>query len=206
MTKKQKNQKGMTIIEILLTVAILGILGAGVLGLQYILSQNQTLVLRNYVSIDQANSNITSLTKELRMASEAEDASFALESLGDNEIIFYSDYDFDGQTERLRYFLDGSSFKRGVIEPTDPPATYPEDSEKIKILTRNVRNASEAVFTYYNGDWPQDTENNPLSIPVTLSDVKLVKIFLRLNPRSDQPDKDFSLESSASMRMLKENL
>lgn len=196
----------MTLVEILIAVVILGLLGAGLLGLQYILGQSQTLVLRSYVSIDEANSNITTFAKELRMASEAENGDYTLESASNDEIIFYSDVDFDGQTERVRYFLEASELKKGTTEPTDPPATYPPENEKVKTLTKNVRNTTEPVFTYYNGDWPQDIVNNPLSAPITLSNVKLVKIFLRLNPRSDQPDEDYLLESSVSMRMLKENL
>lgn len=205
-TQHQSISAGFTLIEILVAVVITGILAGALLTLQYIISQNQIVVWRNYLNVDEANSNVTALVREIRTARPGDNGSFALESLQDNQITFYTDYDFDGDTERVRYFLNGTQFSKGVIEPTGFPVAYPSDQEKVKILTSNVRNSETPVFSYYNGDWPEDTVNNPLATPASPSNVKLVRVYLRLNTSPDEPKKDYVLESYGQIRMLKENL
>lgn len=199
-------QKGFTLIEVIIAVVITGILGAALLGLQYIISQNQIVVWKNYLGVEEANSSITALVREIRTAQNGDNGAYPLESAQDTQIVFYTDYDFDGSTERIRYSLEGTEFSKGVIEPEGFPATYPESQEKVKVLAENVRNKDAPVFYYYNGNWPEDTENNPLVTPANPSDVKLIQVYLRLNTQSNKPNEDYILESYTQVRMLKENL
>jgi len=204
--KRTKLSKGFTLIELLISMALLGILGIGVLSLQVILGQNQVLVINNYLSIDESNRNVTSFTKELRTAQPGENGAYALDITDDQEISFYSDYDFDGDIEKVRYFLDGTTLSKGTTEPSGYPVTYSSTNERVKILTENVRNDTLPLFYYYNGDWPTDTINNPLSTGSRLSDTRTVRIYVRLNTDSDKPDSDYVLESYVNIRMLKDNL
>src|SRR3972149_3871469 len=197
---------GLTLIEVLIALVITGMLGAALLGLQFIISQNQIVAWQSYISVDEANSNVTSLVREVRTAKEGDNGAYPLASADDQEIIFYSDYDFDGGTERIRYFLNGTQFSKGVIEPTGQPATYPTGSELLKLLSGNVRNGADPAFYYYNGDWPADTLNNPLATPANLSEIKLVRVLLKLNTDPDDPSNDYILESYSQVRVLKENL
>src|SRR3990167_3437860 len=97
------------------------------------------------------------------MISRAGDnGSYPLEIAGDWEIIFYSDIDYDGNAERVRYFLADSTLTKGIIEPTGFPITSPAGNEFVKIISENVRNGIEPVFYYYNSNWPLDKVNNPL--------------------------------------------
>ncbi len=206
---KSKNLQiaaGLTLIEILITTVILGMLGAGLLTLQYILGQNQTLIVKNYIGIDKVNSSVSIFVREIRGARSGDNAAYALEVVNDNEIIFYSDIDFDDETEKVRYTFSGTEFVKGVIEPIGYPATYPSGQEKVKVLTDKIRNDTTPVFYYYNGDWPQDTANNPLVQNERLSETRTVGIFLRINQSANDANGDYLLESSGQIRMLKENL
>lgn len=204
--KAAKLGSGLTLIEILVATVILGLLGAGLLTLQFILGKNQTLVISNYLSVDEANSHMAAFIREIRSARSGDNASYPLEVVDDNEIVFYSDVDYDGATERVRYTLSGTQFSRGVVEPTGFPVTYPVGQEKVKELTNNIRNGVTPVFYYYNSDWPSDTINNPLVQNQRLSQTRTVRIYLRLNQKANDPDSDYILESSSQIRMLKENL
>jgi prepilin-type N-terminal cleavage/methylation domain-containing protein len=204
--KKEGFKKGFTLIEILMAMVMMGVLGSGLLGLQSIISQNQIQVWRDYVNVDEANTSITALARELRTSRPGDNGAYPLEAALDQEIIFYSDIDFDGEAEKVRYFLAGSDFSKGIIEPVGQPATYPSDSEKVKVLSENVRNGETPIFYYYNGDWPIDQENNPLEVPARLSETKLMRIYLRLNNKEGEPEKDYILETYVQIRMLKENL
>ena len=204
--KKILSQQGFTLIEVLVSCVIIIALGIGILGLQKIISQTQTFVFSRYLSVDQANSSMQALVKELRTARAGDNGAYPLELADDNEIIFYSDIDFDGETEKIHYWLEGEDFYKGIIEPEGYPVIYPLENKKTKLISSNVRNGEMPIFYYYNGSWPDDAENNPLPMPARLSDTKIMHFLLRLNNEKDQPDKDFILESYVQIRMLKENL
>ena len=95
---------------------------------------------------------------------------------------------------------------KGIIEPVGFPVSYPPANEKIVEIANNVRNQTLPIFYYYNGDWPQDTVNNPLLPPARVSNTKLIRVYLRLNSEENEPNRDFILESYTQIRMLKENL
>ena len=204
--KNLNQEKGVTIIELLISLVLVGVLGLAFVSLQSFISKNQILVWNNYVAVDDANNSIKQMVKELRTARNGDNGAYPMEAAFDSEIIFFSDIDSDGASERVRYFLSGTDFYKGVVEPVGYPVTYPLANEKLFVITGKVRNGVLPVFTYYNGDWPEDTVNNPLPSPVRLSDTKLMKVSLRLNARANEPEKDYILESYVQVRMLKENL
>jgi len=204
--KKNKFESGFTLVEVLVASVVIVFLGMAILGLQYVLGQSQVFIWKSSVDVDQANSSMQSLVKEIRTARPSDSGAYSLELVSDNEIIFYSDIDFDGESEKIRYFLNDNVFSKGVIEPTGFPPTYPEENEKVKVLTENVRNGDEPMFYYYNGDWPADTQNNPLPSENRLSNTRSVGILLKLNADADKPEKDYIAESYVQIRMLKENL
>jgi prepilin-type N-terminal cleavage/methylation domain-containing protein len=200
------NKKGFTLIEVMLASALLVILGAAIAGLQYTLGVSQVTSINSFISVDEANSAVSQFTRELRTARKADTGSFPLESGNDNDITFYSDIDFDGKSEKVSYYLDGTDLIKSTIEPTGVPVTYPISSAKTKIISENIRNNGTPLFTYYNGDWPDDTTNNPLATPIDLLQAKIVKIYIRVNTQADSPTSDYVLESSAQIRMVKNNL
>ena len=196
------NQRGFTLIEILVAAIIMVILGAGFLGLQYIYSQNQLVAWKNYLSIEDTNSAISTLVRELRDVRDADNGDYLLEVASDQEIIFYSDIDYDGAVERVRYTLSGSVLTKGVIEPTGVPVTYPSANERTKTVSDIIRNDTDTVFYYYNSDWPKDTVNNPLGPVSRITHTRLVKIVLSANPKPNDPGKDYVLETNTKMRNL----
>lgn len=199
------NSKGFTLIEVLVSAAILVILGAGFLGLQYLLSKNQVAAWNNYMNIEDTNRSVSNFIKELRNAGNSDSGGYPLESLQDQEIIFYSDYDFDNELERVRYTLTGTQFIKGVIEPSGNPAVYDVATEKVTTITEIIRNGSDPVFFYYNSDWPKDTTNNPLILSDRISNTRFVKVVLDSNPRPNQQELNFRIESSTKIRLLQNN-
>jgi prepilin-type N-terminal cleavage/methylation domain-containing protein len=198
--------KGFTIIEIIISISILSLLGIALLGLQRVLGQNQILITKTYRNIEVSNKIAANIVRELRMARTAENGYYALEKTDDNELIFYSDVDFDGLAERVRYTRTGNSLVKGVTKSSGFPPAYPSSDESIVELTVNIRNLSEPVFFYYNESWPTDTVNNPLSTNLRLSNAKIIRIYLKINEEANRPEKDFIVDINAQIRILKENL
>jgi len=202
----RNNNQGFTVIEVLIGFVIIVGLGMIIVGLNLIFAQNQMLVWQNYVNVEQTNSNVQTLVRELRTARTGDDGAYILEKAGDQEIIFYSDIDFDKKSERVHYWLNGSSLYKGVTKSIGYPAVYQQTGEKVVLLTDFARNGTNPIFYYYNGDWPADTQNNPLVYAVRISATKLIRIYLRLNSQANQTDRDFILESFTQIRMIKKNL
>lgn len=200
------NAKGFTLIEVLVVGALTIGLGFGIIGLFVILNRGQDLVFNDYLSVDRTNTTLSRIIREIRTARNGENGSYVIEDADSQSLTFYSDIDFDDRVEKVRYYLQGTTLYRGYIEPVGNPVTYPQANEITQELTENVQNDTTPLFYYYNGDWPEDTTNNPLQTPFTLSDIKLIRIYIRLNPLPNDPQGDYILDSSATIRIIKDNL
>jgi len=203
---RRKIESGFTTMEVLVASVLIVVLGMGILGLQVIISDSQVNTFNGSIAVDGANYSVSTISRELRTARQADSGSYPVVLADDNEIIFYSDIDFDDSSERVRYYLVDTILYKDVIEPIGYPATYPSGSAQTKIIVENVRNGAVPIFLYFNDGWPSDTANNPLPTPASLLDVKLIRISLRINPLENNPTSDFVLESYVGIRTLKDNL
>ncbi|KKQ95809.1 MAG: hypothetical protein UV74_C0013G0414 [Candidatus Woesebacteria bacterium GW2011_GWB1_43_14] len=190
--------KGYTIIEVLIASSLMIVLGLGIVGLQRILAVSQVETFENFLSIDQSNIALTLFEKELRTASYSDSGAYPIELADNYEIIFYSDIDHDGQAEKVRYYVSGTSFYKEIINPEGNPVTYPQAQAITYVITEGLINPGTPVFTYYNEDWPMDTTNNPLPIPATASEVRMVSANINLEK--------FSLNANVHIRTVKDNL
>lgn len=203
---RANHQNGITLIETIVMISVFTLIMVAIGGLILSFYRSYNYNFQQTAAITEARKGIETMVKEIRGARTAEDGSYPLVEAGDFAFIFYSDIDRDGIVERVRYFLDGTDFKKGVVEPSGDPPQYVLSNEKIDVLSYYVRNGSIPVFTYYNGDWPTDTVNNPLPTLTRLSDTKLMHVYLKINVDPNRPPDDFDLESDSQIRNLKINL
>ena len=197
--------KGVTLIELLIGTALSAIIIGSIVTIQMTMSDTQHILNNNSRSFNEANIAIQAITRELRNARPAATGAYPLELADDQEILFYANIDDDTEPEKIRYFLNGNTLNRGIINPTGQPPVYIEE-EKINLVIPDITNGLTPIFTYYNGNWPTDTTNNPLPSPARLLDTKMVIVNIYLNPQSDRPEGEYHLESSAQIRNLKTNL
>lgn len=201
------NQKGFSIVEVITTIFVFSAVIAALSF--FILKSYQTYSynLQQIVAIEEARRGVETMVKEIREARYGDDGAYPIAEAGDNRFIFFSDIDKDVSVERVRYFLAGTNFKKGVVEPSGDPPGYILANEVVHTLSASVRNStSSPVFTYYNGDWPGDQINNPLPTLTRLTDTKLMHVYLKINVDPNRPPDDFELESDTQIRNLKTNL
>ncbi len=204
--KQLNTNSGFSLIELLIGMALFTGLIAVVIAFQSLLSQSEEFGFKTALSIESANASVQTIINELRLAKESENGAYPLEIAQDQEIVFYSNADKDEDIERLRYFLDGSELKKGTINPTGFPATYPSQDETVRIIAQNVTSGTNPIFYYYNQDWPTDQTNNPLATPAPLSQITLVKVSVTVNANPNQPESEISFEPFVQIRSLKSNL
>lgn len=205
--KKGKYNSGFTLVETALASFLIVTLSVGILGLQFILGDIQVRSINTFLSVEAGNNAVIEIARNARKTRAGENGSFALVSLDDNRLEFYSDIDFDDTAEKVTYFLNGTDIERSVVEPTGSPAVYDDQTATTKTIASNVQNILDntPLFFYYNANWPGDTQNNPLLTPASLLDTKVIKIVLITNT-GDNRNQDLATETVVHLRTLKDNL
>ncbi|PIS05599.1 MAG: hypothetical protein COT81_00350 [Candidatus Buchananbacteria bacterium CG10_big_fil_rev_8_21_14_0_10_42_9] len=200
------NHKGVTLLEAVVVISIFTTASVVVTSVIIQGLRVNSFANEQNEALNNARRGVEFMIKEIREASTSENGSFPISAADAQELIFYSDLDIDQETERIRYFLDGTDLKKGVIEPVGVPGTYPSGNEVISILSEYVRNGADPIFYYYNEDWPADQVSNPLTQPVEVDDIKFVKTYLKINIDPTKAPNPAELESSTTIRNLKDNL
>ncbi|MDP2934284.1 MAG: type II secretion system protein [bacterium] len=201
-----RDGNGFSLIEGIFMIAIFALAMALLISFVIYVYRAYGYNFEQIAAINEARKGIETMVKEIREARYGEDGSYPLKEAGNLQLIFYSDIDKDASIERVRYFLDGINFKKGVVEPSGDPPQYILSGEVVDTLSAYVRNGATPIFIYYNGDWPIDVVNNPLPTLTRLTETKLMHVYLKINVDPNRPPDNFELESDVQIRNLKTNL
>ena len=199
-------KKGFTLIE---TLTVIGIISFVIVGLVYFMMyslQSYSFSFAQFDATGRAKTAMTRLIRDVREARTGENGGWPIIEATDNSITFYSDITNDGKADRVRYFLDGTDFKRGVVEPSGSPVSYPPASEKISFIASGVNNGTSPVFTFYNGNWPADQINNPLPPANRIIGTRYIKVYLKIKSSASSQTGAFDLTTGVNIRSLKDNL
>lgn len=199
--------KAMTLVEVLVAIAIMLIAMEG-FTLLFVKSWSANkFILEEGLASAAASRATNKIITQLRSVRQADNGDFPVESGSDFDLKVYIDIDDDGVTERVHYFLDLATdqLKVGVTNPVGTtPITYPESDDTVSILTNYVVNENaNPVFYYYNKNYPGDTVNNPLAIPINIEDVRLIRVHLMVNIDPIRAPNNINIESFADLRNLK---
>lgn len=200
----RKNKKGMSLIEMLIAIAIftIGIQGFSMLFVNSWKSNSYIFEMGQASST--VSEGLNRIVKYIRMARQSDDGSYAVKSANDNDLVIFADYNKDDVAERLHFYLEDGQIKMGITVPTGSyPKTYPNgDQEIITIVNNIVNNSEEPIFYYFNKDYPNDQENNPVSTPADVSEVRLVKIYLKINIDINRGPENIEMQSFVELRNL----
>jgi len=196
--------KGFTLLEVLITMAIfsliMGVIGTFARDLFYY----DNLFSKSLTSYDEARKVLQPIASEIRSASSSSLGSYPIEMAENNSFIFFKDINNDGLKERIRYYLSGDILKKGVIIPSGNPLQYLSANETFTDIIHGVNNNGAPVFTYYDSSYNGDT--NPLSQPVSILSVRLIKINLTIDANPNRPPAPIVVTTQINIRNLKDNL
>ncbi len=97
--------KSFTLVETLISIFVFGLALGAIFSSALFLYKTHGFEMEQSLAISEARRGIEIMVKEIRKAREGENGAYPIEYAGDKELIFYSDIDGDGKTERVRYFL-----------------------------------------------------------------------------------------------------
>jgi len=204
---KIKSYKGLTLIETIVAIAIFTI---GIEGFTILLSRSWT---QNAYTIEMgqtsmaASQAVNRVVGYIREARQGDNGAYPVVSADDNDLVIFSDYDRDGQTERLHFYRSAGDLLMGIREPSSGfPVTYASGYGEIKTITSCVVNdADNPIFAYYDADYPEDSVNNPVNTPASAPDIRLVRITIHININPDRAPDNVEIRSFAEMRNLNDH-
>jgi len=204
--KKRFLRRGMTLVETLVAIALflLGTQATVLIFSRTIKSKAYTLEMGRSSLI--LSRSMGDLTRYIRKATLSESGAYPIYSADDNDLVLYSDYDKDGIVERLHIYLDLNTniVSMGVRDPSPSfPVSYASgDGETFQLASHIINTAGDPMFSYYNADYPQDTTNNPVATPADVSEIRLVKMFLKINIDENKAPENIQQETFIELRNL----
>lgn len=202
MTLKNK-QSGFTLIEVLIGIFVLGLLAVSVGVFQKNIFFLEGFFRGNLIAQQEGRSAIKEMTKEIRSMSSSSTGTYPIDTASQNSFTFYSDIDDDGLKERIRYFLDGTTLKKGVLKPTGNPVIYDNNNEVIIDFVRDITN-TDSIFSYYDSSYNGSTP--PMVYPIDLVSIRLVKVKLIIDKNGSRAPSPITFTFQVTMRNLKDNL
>jgi len=171
---------GFTLIEVVVSIGIFIVIMAAVALFESNIFSYQRNASNSMATVQDAQVILKTLSKEIRMASQASDGSYALQIVATDTLQFFADTNSDGLKERIRYSFVGNNLYRASMTPIGSPLAYSGTESTSTVLTDVVNASSTPVFSYFNGTYA-GTTTGVLSQPVSPNDVRLIQINLTLN-------------------------
>ncbi len=200
----RQNKKGFSTVEIIITMSILVIISIALITFQINIFSLNKLNNVNLISQEGARRILKTMSSEIRSMLPSNLGAYALEQTATSSLTFFTNTDNDQLIERVRYFLENDTLKKGIIKPTGNPLTYNSNNETITYLAHNIANATTSIFSYYDSTY--DGTSEPLIQPVESSQVRLIKIYITIDNNPSLPPGPLFMTTQVSIRNLKDNL
>lgn len=202
-TLLSNTKKGMTAVEIIVSVSIF------IMIFLIISNFNRDIFFLN--SNLQSNMNaqfyarkvIRTIVMQLRSASPSSLGSYPIAQAGTSSLIFYSNIDGDAYKERIRYFLQGTDFKIGIIKPSGSPLTYNPAQETVTTLIRDVAPTTTPIFDYYAETYAGTS--TALTLPIDILSIRLIRATLTIDQDVKRLPSAVTATSQVMLRNLKGN-
>ena len=197
--------RGVSIIEIIIVVFIFGLIGTAIWGVGAdIFSYNRILNI-GLSANHEARQTVKKMSAEIRSISPSSLGAYPIAEASTTSFTFYVDADGDGLKERIRYFLDTGTLKKGIIVPAGIPLVYNPAAEMFLEMVHDVANgAGGTIFEYHDTNY--DGTTPALAQPVNVLSVRLVKVTLIIDNDPARPPATTTVTTQMSMRNLKDNL
>jgi len=197
------DSRGFSLIEVLIAISIFGLLIVSIMAI-YLTSWRYNSIVWEQLSTQNEGRKVTQdFVNEVRTASASSIGAYPIQSVSTSSIIFYTNLDADTLRERVRYFLSGTTFKKGVIKPTGNPLTYNTANEVITDIAHDIANGTTSIFYYYDGSY--SGSQSPLASPVDVTKIRVIRIVLKLDENPRLTPAPFYVESKGMLRNLKDN-
>lgn len=193
---------GFTLIELLVAFVVMGIIFFVTTMFAADISE-YTALFREALEVQQeVQLTLREVIPEVRAMSPSGNGAYAIRAAASSSFSFYTDTDNNGIVEAVRYFLLGTTLRKGIITPTGSPLVYNPATEVTYDVVHNMVVSTSSVFLYYDGAYT-GTEA-PLPFPVNIASIRMVKITL--SAREPGQNAPITISIRLTPRNLRTNL
>jgi hypothetical protein len=198
---------GFSMIELIIGISLLLMIGVIIWTFQKDIFSLNSTISDSVVVQDDVRRIFKTITSEIRSASPSSVGAYLIDSATPTSFTFYSDINDDGIKERIRYFLDGNTLKKGIVESSGNPIVYNLANEEISEIVHNISNINNNVapiFSYYDTNY--DGSTLPMADPVNILAIRLIKITVIIDQDTTKLPNAVTFTTQVSIRNLKDNL
>jgi type II secretory pathway pseudopilin PulG len=199
----KKVQKGISLIEVVIVSGIIALVSFAVANFGANIFSFNSIVQSGLLAEGDARQVIKEVAAELKEASPSNAGAYPIEVASTSEIIFFADLDNDGAREKVRYYLSDLTLWKDVVKATGNPPVYSGGTTTTAIIN-DIRNGTTSLFTYYDTNYTG--ASSPLSFPINISLIRLVKITLAVDRDPYRSPVPLFVVTQVSLRNLKDNL
>ncbi len=204
MFSRYTNKHGLTLVELVLAVAIGSLITLAIYNFAGNTIRYQDEFKGRLAMLDDVRQVLRPMASELRQMQDSSVGGYAIELVASDTIVFFSDILANNYRERVRYFLEEGSLKKGVVTPTGNPLAYDLNNEVVTTLMKNVTNVT---FRYYDESYSGATGQGALVHPFPAIDVRMVEIDVSIDDDANVlPNPLGQVSAFAQLRNLKDNL
>ncbi len=197
---------GFTLIEVLIAIFIFSLISVGIVMTVSNLFSAATRQGGLLADQDQARKLIFQATNELRNSVAGANGAYQLESVGNQQLIFFTNADPSTvTTERVRYYLQNDKIYKGITKYSG--GVYNTSTEQTLLMQNNIASSTAPLFYYYDGNYIGSSTQSALVQPVSVASVKFIKMDVRIfNKAGVQNQNSYSVTGGAAIRSVKNNL
>ncbi len=197
--------RGLTLVELLISIGIFSLLSMAIAWILITSLRSNEIIWRQLSTQSNARRVLQDVVDNLRRAEQSDIGSYPIEAASSTGIIFYANIDADQSRERVRIWLDGTTVKRGIIQPAGNPTQYDPGTEQVVEIAHASINTQQGtpLFSYYDTDFT-GTED-ALAEPISITAIRIVRVQLELEEAPGESPVPFHAESVVHIRNLKEN-
>ncbi|MFH0857707.1 MAG: prepilin-type N-terminal cleavage/methylation domain-containing protein [Candidatus Magasanikbacteria bacterium] len=197
-------KKGFTLLEVIVGMSIFVILSLGISWVLIVSLRTNDIVWNQLGGQNEARKVLQEVVNTVRRAESSSMGAYTVVSASETEFVFYANTDTDLLRERVRFWLDGTTLKMGVIKPGGNPLQYTALDEVVKELAHDVVNTEEGTSTFLYYDSTYTGTEEPLVEPVDITSIRLVRVQLEIEHDPEKTPVPLHVESQVSIRSLKE--
>jgi prepilin-type N-terminal cleavage/methylation domain-containing protein len=202
-----QNKKGFSLPELLVTVAILTVVGLIAFKFQGDIFYLNGVLQDDVSAHEETRRVIKQFTTELRSASLGSDGSYPIALASSTSISFFTDADNNGIREKITYYVSSGSLKKSVVVPTGSPLSYSTTSlGTVTTVISALGATTTPIFSYYSKSYDGTASSTALATPVDIPSIRLVKITLSIDRSAARAPAPVTMTTAVMIRNLKDNL
>ena len=197
--KSRALARGFTLVELLSTIAILGLVSTALFSLIQSFYVDNQFLIEQTSALDSARRGVTDAISTMREATYGDDGSYPIAAAATSSVTVYADVDGDTTVEKVRYFLTNGTFYKTITNSSGYPPAYPSLANSTTTIATNVRNtATSPIFTFYDNAGTQLSTTSP-----NIAAISSVQLMLLVDINPNRAPNVFTLMQTATLRNLK---